>query len=179
MHGDLAFLDVHPISPISTFLHTFFTHFHHIYSFSRLIDMVIHFEGACYRTSYFPPHFSGPISPWISVLGIWCSTRSNGLRPPATVVGTAEDGLLHLEYYQDGLRVVNRQCKMESTSFAIPSSDSPLDCPPSSPPNTQSSSPPKAPGPSPLPQELGRSPSRSPPVQFRSPNSKGVSKGRA
>ena len=27
-------------------------------------------------------------------------TRSNGLRPPATVVGTAEDGLLHLEYYQ-------------------------------------------------------------------------------
>ena len=34
-------------------------------------------------------------------------TRSNGLRPPATVVGTAEDGLLHFEYYQDGLRVVN------------------------------------------------------------------------
>ena len=44
-------------------------------------------------------------------------TRSNGLQPPATVVGTAEDGLLHLEYYQDGLRVVNRQCKMESISF--------------------------------------------------------------
>ena len=58
-------------------------------------------------------------------------TRSNGLRPPATVVGTAEDGLLHLEYYQDGLRVVNRQCKMESISFAIPSSDLPPDCPPS------------------------------------------------
>ena len=38
-------------------------------------------------------------------------------------------------------------------------------------------SPPKAPGPSPLPQEPGRSPSRSPPVQFGSPNSKGVSKG--
>ena len=35
-------------------------------------------------------------------------TRSNGLRPPATVVGTFEDGLLHLEYYDDGLRVVNR-----------------------------------------------------------------------
>ena len=45
-----------------------------IYSFSRLIDMVIHFEGACYRTSYFPPHFSGPLSPWISELGIGCST---------------------------------------------------------------------------------------------------------
>ena len=72
-------------------------------------------------------------------------TRSYGLRPPATVVGTAEDGLLHLEYYQDGLRVVNRQCKMESISFAIPSSDSPPDYPPSPLPNTQSSSPPKAP----------------------------------
>ena len=47
-------------SPISTFLHTFFAHFHHIYSFSRLIDMVIHFEGACYRTSYFPPHLPFP-----------------------------------------------------------------------------------------------------------------------
>ena len=44
-------------------------------------------------------------------------TCSNGLRPPAMVVGTVEDGLLHLEYYQDGLRVVNRQCKMESISF--------------------------------------------------------------
>ena len=67
-------LDVHPVSPISTFLHTFFAHFHHIYSVSRLIDMVIHFEGACYKTSYFPPHFSGPPSPWISKLGIGCST---------------------------------------------------------------------------------------------------------
>ena len=36
--------------PISTFLQPIFTHFHHIYSFSRLIDMDIHFEGACYRT---------------------------------------------------------------------------------------------------------------------------------
>ena len=51
-----------------------FCHFHHIYSFSRLIDMVIHFEGACYKTSYFPPHFSSPFSPWISALGIRCST---------------------------------------------------------------------------------------------------------
>ena len=44
-------------------------------------------------------------------------TRFNDLRPPDTVVGTAEGGLLHLEYYQDGLRVVNWQCKMESTSI--------------------------------------------------------------
>ena len=29
--GDLAFLDFHPVSPISTFLHTFPPHFHHIY----------------------------------------------------------------------------------------------------------------------------------------------------
>ena len=34
--------------------------------------MISFFEGACYRTSYFPPHFSGPLSPWISVLGIGC-----------------------------------------------------------------------------------------------------------
>ena len=63
-------------------------------------------------------------------------TRSNGLRPPTTVVGTVEDGLLHLECYQDGLRVVNLQCKMESISFAIPSSHSPPDCPPSPLPDT-------------------------------------------
>ena len=41
-------------------------------------------------------------------------TRSNGVRVPATVVGMAGDGLIHLEYCQDALRVVNRQCKMES-----------------------------------------------------------------
>ena len=41
-------------------------------------------------------------------------TRPNGVRVPATVVGMAGDGLIHLEYYQDALRVVNRQCKMES-----------------------------------------------------------------
>ena len=74
-------------------------------------------------------------------------TCSNGLRPPATVVGMAEDGLLHLEYYHDGLRVVNRQCKMESISFALPSLDSPPDCPPSPPPNTQSSFSPESPEP--------------------------------
>ena len=86
----MAFLDVHPVSPISTFLHTFFSHFHHIYSFSWLIDMVIHFEGACYGTSYFPPHFSGPrISMDLSIGDRVFYTRSNGLQPPATVVGTA------------------------------------------------------------------------------------------
>ena len=88
-------------------------------------------------------------------------TRTNGLRPPTMVVATAEDGLLHLEYYQDGLRVVNRQCKMESISAAQ---------------HTVKFLPK---GPWSLPQEPGRSPSRSPPVQFGSPNSKDVSMGRA
>ena len=41
-------------------------------------------------------------------------TRSNGVRVRGTVVGMASDGLIHLEYYQDALLVVNRQCKMES-----------------------------------------------------------------
>ena len=45
-------------------------------------------------------------------------TRSNGMRVPATVVGFAPDGLLHLEYFQDAVKVVNRQCKVESISFA-------------------------------------------------------------
>ena len=66
-------------------------------------------------------------------------TRSNGVRVLATVVGTAEDGLFHLEYYQDALKVVNGQCKMESISFTIPSADSPPHCPPSPPPDTEPS----------------------------------------
>ena len=52
-------------------------------------------------------------------------TRSNGMRVPATVVGFAPDGLVHLEYFRDAVKVVNRQCKVESISFAIPSADSP------------------------------------------------------
>ena len=67
-------------------------------------------------------------------LGDWVFyTRSNGVRVLATVVGMAGDGHIHLRYYQDALKVVNRQCKMESISFAIPSSSSPPHCPPSPP----------------------------------------------
>ena len=51
-------------------------------------------------------------------------TRSNGVRVPATVVEFAPDGLVHLEYFRDAVKVVNRQCKVESISFAIPSADS-------------------------------------------------------
>ena len=47
------------------------------------------------------------------------------------VVGTAKDGLLHLEYYQDAVKVVSRQYKMDSISLAIPSSLSPPHYPPS------------------------------------------------
>ena len=52
-------------------------------------------------------------------------TRSNGVRVPATVVGFAPDRLVHLEYFRDAVKMVNRQCKVESISFAIPSADSP------------------------------------------------------
>ena len=52
-----------------------FTHFYffaHIFlpistTSTWLIDMVIHFECACYRTSYFPPHFLG---------GVPCAVRA-------------------------------------------------------------------------------------------------------
>ena len=50
-------------------------------------------------------------------------TWSNGMRVLATVVGFASDGLLHSGYLQDAVKVVNWQCKIESTSFAIPSAD--------------------------------------------------------
>ena len=42
--------------------------------------------------------------------GGFARCSSNGMR----VVGMAGDRLIHLEYYQDALRVVNRQCKIES-----------------------------------------------------------------
>ena len=52
-------------------------------------------------------------------------TRFDGVQVPATVVGFAPDGLVHLEYFRDAVKVVNQQCKVESISFAIPSADSP------------------------------------------------------
>ena len=42
-------------------------------------------------------------------------TGSNGMRVPTMVVGTAEDGLIHLEYHQDAVRVVTQLCKMGGT----------------------------------------------------------------
>ena len=73
MHWGSGIFGFSPCFTHFYFLAHIFSHFHHIYSFSRLIDMVIHSEGAYYRTSYFPPRLSSPFSPWISVLGIGCS----------------------------------------------------------------------------------------------------------
>ena len=70
-------------------------------------------------------------------------TRSNGVRVPAIVVRFAPDGLVHLEYFRDAVKMVNRQCKVESISFAIPSADSlpPCSHSPSPPPNDRGRSP--------------------------------------
>ena len=46
-------------------------------------------------------------------------TRSNGVRVPATVVGFAPDGLVHLEYFRDAVKVVNRQCKVNQPISSI------------------------------------------------------------
>ena len=73
-------------------------------------------------------------------------TRSNGVRVPAAVVGFVPNGLVHLEYFQDAVKVVNWQCKVESIPFAIPSADS---------------LPPCSRSPSPSPDDRGRSPSKS------------------
>ena len=55
-------------------------------------------------------------------------THSNGVRIPATMVGFVPNGLVHLVYFRDAVKMVNRQCKVESISFAIPSANSPPPC---------------------------------------------------
>ena len=79
------------------------------------------FSGCRPRGIIFCSHFSDPLlhAPWTM------DTRSNGVRVPATVVGFAPDGFVHLEYFRDAVKVVNRQCKVKSISFAIPGADSP------------------------------------------------------
>ena len=68
----------------------------------------------CYRTSYPPSFLRNTFFMDLSLGNRVFYTRSNGVRVPAKVVGMAGDGLIHLEYYQDALRVVHRQYKMES-----------------------------------------------------------------
>ena len=112
--------------------------------------MVIHSQGVCCGTSYFAPHVPRPSIAFTMDFNVGDKvfyTRSNGVRFPATVVGLSPEGLIHLEYLLDAIKVVNWQCKMDSISFAIPSADSP---------------PHRSPSPPPLPlEERGRSPSRS------------------
>ena len=52
-------------------------------------------------------------------------TRSTRLRGRAKVVGHFDEGYVELEFHQDGVPVVNRQCPIDSTSFGISSLDSP------------------------------------------------------
>ena len=76
-----------------------------------------HIDLSCLHICYFIPPSSFLRNTFFMDLSLGDRvfyTRSNGVRVPATVVGMAGDGLIHLEYYQDALRVVNRQCKMES-----------------------------------------------------------------
>ena len=44
-------------------------------------------------------------------------TRSNGMRVPATVVGFAPDGLLHLDYFQDAVKVVRKRRILSFAKF--------------------------------------------------------------
>ena len=61
-------------------------------------------------------------------------TSSIGLRVPAKVVSHLDDRHVELEYYRDGVRVVNHRCHIDSISFGIPSLDSPPPSPTRSPP---------------------------------------------
>ena len=49
------------------------------------------------------------------------------------VVGHSDEGYVELKCHQDGLRVINHRCPMDSISFGIPSLDSPAPSPEVSP----------------------------------------------
>ena len=51
-------------------------------------------------------------------------TKLTELSIPMKVVGHSDEGYVGLEYHQDGLRVVNHRCPMDSISFGIPGLDS-------------------------------------------------------
>ena len=100
--------------------------------------MVIHSPGVCCGTSYFAPHVLRPSIEFTMDFNVGAKvfyTHSNGVRVSATVVGLSPEGLIHLKYFQDAIKVVNRQCKkkMDTNFFAIPSADSPPHCSPSPP----------------------------------------------
>ena len=70
--------------------------------------MVIHSEGVCCGTSYFSPHVFKPSIAFtmdfnVGDKGIY--TRSNWVCGTAIVV--SPEGFIHLEYFQDAIKVVN------------------------------------------------------------------------
>ena len=71
--------------------------------------MVIHSQGVCFGTSYFAPHVLRPSIAFTMDFNVGDKvfyTCSNGV--PATVAGLSLEGLIHLEYFQDAIEVVNR-----------------------------------------------------------------------
>ena len=101
------------------------------------MGMVRHSQGVC-GTSYFAPHVLRPSIAFTMDFSVGDKVlypRLDGVCVLATMVGFAPEGSIHLEYFQDAVKVVNWHCKVESISFAIPSADSPPQC-------THSSSPP-------------------------------------
>ena len=82
----------------------------------------------CCGRSIFAPCVLRPLLIFVMDLSIGDKvfyTRSTRIRVPAKVVGHSDDGYVELEYYQDGVRVVNHGCRIDSISFGIPKLDSP------------------------------------------------------
>ena len=158
----------------------FSTHFRCVNHFAWLIDMLIQVQGACYRTSYLFPLFSSPLSPWISALGIGCSTPA----PMACDLLPWWLGRLKMDSCIWNTTNMGCECSIGNARwspsvFSVASSHLPPHCPPCPLLNTQSRSSPKAPGFLPLPQEPRRSFSRFFPAEFGFANFKGGSKGHA
>ena len=79
--------------------------------------MVIHSQGVCCTTSFFAPHVLRPCVAFtmdFSVGDKVSYTLSHGVRIAATMAGFAPEGSIHLEDFQDFVKVVNQQCKVES-----------------------------------------------------------------
>ena len=82
----------------------------------------------CCGRSIFAPCVLRPLLIFVMDLSIGDNvfyTRSTRIPVPAKVIGHSDDGYVELEYYQDGVRVVNHGCRIDSISFGIPKLDSP------------------------------------------------------
>ena len=72
--------------------------------------MVIHSQGVCRGTSYFAPHVLKPSIAFTMDFSVGDKVfyiYSNGVRIPATVAGFAPGGSIHLDYFQNAVKVVN------------------------------------------------------------------------